>query len=552
MSIFNYDPTLRMAFSDDPLLFPDEDEASNLGELSDILDIEEGQTYFLKFYSDKIPIFIENAVFYQRKFHANVHELNFKNFVGLSRIGNLNLKIHNKKITNDLYESMLDELAAEYASLIFSFSSPVGQHYSKSGIGRDSAFLDYLFLKKYLLNGTPDIDSITNIFLYNPHRKLEKELLQCPIQECDTADSTIVDTILNSSMVALRHEHFLQTTMLGKILEQKTGKRLYPANANRENKFHTFDTNENRFIKFFLQELLQRIEIISKAIGSEKSSYFNPDIHNHLDLLNKKINHFLTHSMWQEVGQMRFLPANSQVLQRREGYRELFSLYSLLQLSSHCDFAQFDFENLIEIKNLPTLYEYWCFFQIKTVIDSFSTIVKIDKIVHETPIEHKLSEGLCIGYENGVDLYFNKTYPGSGGITALNLNEISEQTGQSYSHYFRPDIIIEKNNQKLIFDAKYKGKRSSGFYCENEDGTIQSWKNEDIDKMHTYREAIKNVSGSFILFPGKNFIIYPAHDSSKKFEGVGALPIRPSLDKIPNTAEIENIKALISEFLDAT
>jgi len=550
MYVFNYDPELRMAFSNDPSSFPDEDEVSNLSELSTPLDIEEGQTYFLKFYSNEIPIFIENSAFYQRKLHDNVHELNFKNFVGLSRIGKLNLKIHNKKITNDLYESMLDELAAEYASLIFSFSSPVGQHYSKSGIGRDSAFLYYLFLKKYLLNSTPDIDSITNIFLYNPHRKMEKELLQCPIQECDTADSTIVDTILNSSMVTLRHDHFLQTTMLGKILKQKTGKRLYPVNAVKEIKLHTFDTNENRFIKFFLQELLQKIEIISKAIGLENNSYFNPDIHNHLDLLNKKINHFLAHNMWQEVGQMSFLPANSQVLQRREGYRQLFSLYSLLQLSSHCDFAQFDFENLIEIKNLPTLYEYWCFFQIKTIIDSFSTIVKINKIVHETPIEHKLSEGLCIEYGNGINLYFNKTYPESSGIKDLNLNQVSYQTGTSYSHNFRPDIIIEKNNQKLIFDAKYKGKRSSGFYGENEDGTIQFWKNEDIDKMHTYREAIRNVAGSFILFPGKNSIIFPAHNSTKNFEGVGAFPIRPNIDKTPNTAEIKNIKTLIAEFLD--
>lgn len=547
MSVLNYEPSLKMAFADEPFFPADEEKVLDLSDLSVPTDIDEGVTYFVKFYSGEVPPFFERAAFCQRKFHDNVYELNFRNYVGLSKIGKLRLHIYNKKITNDLYEAMLDELARQYASLVFSFNTPVGQHYSKSGIGKDSAFIEYLFLKKYLLNDTPNIDAITNIFLYNPHRKIDKELYKCSIQECHTVDVAIAHVLLNSQMVTLRSDHALQATTLGHLLKQKTGKKVYPVEAAREVKFQTVDTNENRFVKFFLQELLQKIESISKEIGAEKVSYLNPDIREHLDSLNKKINHFLAHNMWQEVGPMRFLPVNSQVLQRRDGYRQLFSLYSLLQLATHCNFLHSDFENLIEIKDVPTLYEYWCFFQIKSIIDKFSTAIQVNAIVHETSVEHKLSQGICIEYQNGVNLYFNKTYSGSNGINCSNLKQTSYQTGTSYSHDLRPDIVVEKNDQKLIFDAKYKGKRS-GFYCEDEDGTIHSWKNEDIDKMHTYREAIKNVVGSFILFPGTKCIIYPAHSSSKNFESVGALPIRPYLDAEPNTVNIENIKTLISEF----
>jgi len=159
MSILYYESSLKMVFSEEPF-FPDEETASEYNDQSGPVEIEEGRTYFVKFYTDEVPSFFKEADFCQREFHNNLFELNFRNFVGLSRIGTLHLYIHNKKITNKLYEVMLDELASKYASLVFSFGSPVGQHYTKSVPGKDSAFIEYLFLQKYLLNNSPDIEAI--------------------------------------------------------------------------------------------------------------------------------------------------------------------------------------------------------------------------------------------------------------------------------------------------------------------------------------------------------------------------------------------------------
>ena len=536
-----------MAFSDNPF-FPNEESASEYMVLAEPVEIDEGCTYFAKFYKGDPPRFFKNAVFCQRGFQDGIFELNFRNFVGLTRIGRLKLHIQNRKISNRLYEAMLNDLAEQYAGLVFSFGSPVGQHYSKSGVGKDSAFIEYLFLQKYLLNQNPDIDAIANIFLHDPHRQFEKKLQHCFIQECHTADTAIIHAIINSPMAPLRQYHPLLSTTLGAILKQKTGKNLYPVEAAREIKFQTVDTNENRFIKFFLQDLLKKLESIKNAISQTDGSYFNPDIHSNLNLLRQKIGHFLTHNMWQEVGPMKFIPVNSQILQRRDGYRRLFSLYSLLQLATHCDFIESDFTNLIEIKDVPTLYEYWCFFQVKLVVDSLVRISRVDRIVTDTPVEHKLSEGLCVEYKGGAMLFFNKTYGGSEGFNHTQERESSHyQHNTSYSHPFRPDIVITKNDKKLIFDAKYKGKRS-GFYCENDDGTIQSWKPEDIDKMHTYREAIRGVVGSFILFPGRKTTVFPAHESNNFFEGVGALSLRPDSNGAADSSNIDDIKSLVSAF----
>jgi uncharacterized protein len=227
----------------------------------------------------------------------------------------------------------------------------------------------------------------------------------------------------------------------------------------------------------------------------------------------------------------QFVPVNSQVLQKKEGYRQLFSLYSLLQLATRCDFLQIDFKNLVEIKDVPTLYEYWCFFQIKSIIDTFSTPTAIDRLIVENPVEHKLTTGLCITYQDGITLFFNKAYAGSPGVDNPDAAAMtSYQTGPSYSQPFVPDIVVEKAGKKIIFDAKYKGRKGgSGFYGGDDQGSVWTWKPEDINKMHTYREAITGVAGSFVLFPGFTSIIYPKNgpDTGRVFEGVGACCLRP-------------------------
>ena len=552
MAIFAYDPLLRMAFSDDPSFTDEESAQAKACSIDEPLNIEEWQTYFVKFYGDPAPSSLRQAKFVVREIQPCLWELNFRNFVGLSRIGDLKLVVHNRKISNDLYHAMLDELAESYAALVFDFGSPVGQHYNKAGVGKDCPFVEYLFLCKFLLHDSPDLDAIGDILVYDPHRKFEKELRPCSIEECLAADIGIVHALVNSPMARLRDGHTLQQTHLGEIIKDKTRFDLYPARAAKEIKYLTVDTHENRFIKFFLRELQAKVESLDEALAGKAGSYFNPDISENLESLRKKIGQFLSHNMWREVGEMRFIPVSSQALQRKDGYRQLFQLYSLLQLATHCDFLKTDFKNLVETKDVPTIYEYWCFFQIKAVMDALPLrIRKVSRISNESPLNPELMPGLCVDYDCGLQLFFNKSYEGSTGLG--NITETSSYTpsGTSYSHTLRPDIVIVKNGKKLIFDAKYKGKRP-GFYCEDEDGTIQRWNEEDIDKMHTYREAIQGVTGSFILYPGTQDIIFPRHAGSNLIEGVGALALRPGSFAKNRKSDTSDIKRVIETFLQST
>ena len=548
--MFAYEPALRVAVSDDPA-FPDEAEAAE-HSTDRPLEIEEWQTCYARFYDNIIPTAIEHARYAVRVIQPGLLELNFRNFVGLSTIGNLHLNICNKKISTELYQAMLDELAEQYAGLVFSFGTPVAQHYDKTESGRDSLFIEYLFLCRYLLRQSPDLDTLGTIIGFDPHRKFESEMQPCPVEECQAAGNQLLFSMVTSPMAMVSSGSHLSTTRFASLLQAKTGRDLYPSRAIKERKFLTVDTPENRFVKFFLESLAAKVEKLQKALSGQSGSYFNPDIGNNLAALRNTISRFLSHNIWREVEVMKFIPVASQVLQRRDGYRQLFSLYSLLQLASHCDFLETDFQNLIEIKDVPTLYEYWCFFQIKRIMDSLSGMRAVGRIINETSLETTLSEGLCIEYECGVKLFFNKTYQGSSGLTEAVLRG-SYKAATSYSHTFRPDIVLEFKGQKLIFDAKYKGKNSqSGFYGKDLEGTITTWKDEDVDKMHCYHDAIRHVVGSFILYPGRQDVLYPGHRSDTFFQGVGALALWPGKASKALLAGQGNIRKIITAFAEPT
>jgi Domain of unknown function (DUF2357)/PD-(D/E)XK nuclease superfamily len=528
MGFLFYTPELRMGISEAPSFLPEEEAVSM--QFSDTpLQINENQTYFIKFYGDHVPERFKKANFVVSEFPGSLFIINFRNYVGLTRIGPVRIRVRNNKISDTLYHSLLDYIAGKYADLIFSFGSPVGQSYKKSSLGRDIAYIEYLFLKRSLIDKSsePDIDSIQH------------------------TDSGMLMDILTSpgEMVKIRSNHALLSSSLGSIIYQKTGRRLYPVKAREEWKYHSIDTNENRFMKFFLEDINKKLEELYSSLGEAEQGYLNPDISENLTKLKKKIECFLNATMWKDVGRLSHIPANSQVLQRRDGYRQLYRLYSLLQLVTHCDFDFIDFEKLLETKDTASLFEYWCFFLVKDILDHERKITSFQTLVSQDPLEQKLGQALCIGYEGEINLWFNLSYGGSCGYQPNEIVDKNNLDSDSYSHSFRPDIIISKGEQKLIFDAKYKGKRG-GFYGESDDGTITSWKDEDMDKMHTYREAINKVFGAYILYPGTKDIIFPCHTAESLFEGVGALPLRPKLNGEPEQMHVEDIKRIISGFIN--
>jgi predicted component of viral defense system (DUF524 family) len=562
MKVPFYSKNLRMAIAEDPLLLAKEDNINSFASTQeDVLELEELETYFLKFYDDYIPDFFSpiasrynDSCIVREKYPNNLFEINFSNSVGMTRIGPVKVRVQSVKITESLYHSMLDYVAEKYANLVFSFDAPLGENYSKSKPGTDIAYIEYLFLKKYLLDNSPNLDGIAALILSNPHIRLYSEHRLNPIENTSSLHPGILfKTLMKANgFLVLPTGHPLLGTGLGKALSRQTGKNLFPSQVFEERRYHTSDTNENRFVKHFLKRIQHRMDGLSSSLKGLSGGFLNPDIETNIKEITRKVVMFLNDPFWQDVGTMSFIPTNSQVLQRREGYRQLFSLYSLLQLCTRCDFDIEDFKNLLETKDTPTLFEYWSFFLIKEILDGIGKIVSCKAIVSENHREQRVFQGISIQYEDGATLWFNKYCSGSSGYQPGDVLLLPENVKESYSHNLIPDIVVSKDENMLIFDAKYKGKgRNGSFYDEDDQGGISSWKDADIDKMHTYREAIQNVVGAFILYPGEKSVIYPSHDAKRLFEGVGALPLKPMTGSAPVREHIEDIRQIIHEFVKA-
>ena len=167
-----YSESMRMAISEFPHLLGDEDslkESTNPYE--DYLELDELKTYFVRFYGEHVPEFVSHlqatnkSSCFVRKFPDKVFEISFNNYSGMTRFGPVNVKVKNKKIPEELYNSMLNYIALKYANLVFSFNTPLGQSYGREKPGSDIAYIEYLFLKTFLLDGSPNIDGIRPLYL---------------------------------------------------------------------------------------------------------------------------------------------------------------------------------------------------------------------------------------------------------------------------------------------------------------------------------------------------------------------------------------------------
>jgi predicted component of viral defense system (DUF524 family) len=146
----------------------------------------------------------------------------------------------------------------------------------------------------------------------------------------------------------------------------------------------------------------------------------------------------------------------------------------------------------------------------------------------ENDYKKYMNYSTCVVYNyNGenIRLWYNKTYSRGNG---------------SYSLKLRPDIVLEVGDKKYIFDAKFKLERLNWEEVEEEKNF--TFKNGDIYKMHTYKDAIRGVKTAFILYPNpckvkKDF--YHEQEGSKT--GVGAIPMLPDSD-------MQEIKDFLQEF----
>ena len=473
----------------------------------------------------------------------------------MTRIGALRIQVCNRKIGDDSFYALLNFIGDRYAGLVSDWNTATGYAHRQDKAGRNIPYIEFLLLKKYLLSAEQSLQSLVNAIIADPHRRLCREIHYQPIEKVAVPEPALIIMGLSKpgNVVRLRPDHPLLNTAVGRALTGNRPRNLYLQQLPEERKYHSYDTPENRLIKHILNDILERLKLLQNVLGGSLN-YLHPILNEELANLQKQVQGSLEEPFWREIGLMRLVPSSSPVLQRKEGYRQLFSLYSLLQLLTRYDLPCFDFDHLLESKDTATLFEYWCFFLIKDILDDQFGKSQHLQLAKNDPRSQKLVEGISLEYPNGLSFRFNYGYSHSGGLASTDHSIVGYQWGNSYSHPLYPDFSLHYQDRILILDAKYKGERDTeereGFYGETGSSTIESWKQEDIIKMHTYRDAIVNVAGAFILYPGKKTIFYPFFNSMCYFEGVGAIALCPSVST-KYEESCEKLRVLICDFMNS-
>lgn len=408
----------------------------------DFLEVEEISDIY-EYLKEKEQIYTEK--------YKDRYKIKFNNFCGyfgnklviqkkLAKKLNLidkdeNLKINYKKTYNEIFQNFLERILLELSKehIIYSLSlSNFSVKENKLNENKIFKLLLLLELKDELMNSL-------QLILSNPHRKLCEYKTYNNLDEVDYIDSNVI-------MDILQNPNKLYKTEKG-ILEYNNVKYL-PVEVLQYKQEENFDTLENRFIKFFLKEL-------ENILLNDLKEFM------HLESLKKfqeEIEFILRSDIFLEIKNLSYFPSNSQILMRREGYREIFEIYRLLHLS----FIPKIFEDLdlsFSLKDMATLWEYYTLIEIlKELKDEFGNYqLKIDfkeKAKYKTNYEEAKFE-----FEKGLIVYYQKTFNGYSTLQ------------------FRPDFYIKYDNKEFIFDAKFR--------------LFEDNKTDILKNMHYYKDSLR-------------------------------------------------------------
>lgn len=313
---------------------------------------------------------------------------------------------------------------------------------------------------------------------------------------------------------------------------QIAGKVMMPTKGLLMKKEQTFDTLENRFVKWTMQRIMSRlhalIEVLEKAMKSKgETQVISADLIISLKAAENWMQMRFRSPFWRSIGQLD-RSVHSLVLQMAPGYREVHQIYSILAQSIVLQGELYK----MSLKNIWKLYEYWTFLKLGQILSKECHVLKQNVIQFN-------SNGLFINLSDGqrIERTFEHKVTGEK-ISLVYQYDTGKQVPTVQQ---KPDSMLSiakkgKNYEfQYIFDAKYKIDFNSKFG--------PSPQQEDINTMHRYRDAIvvanngayeRTAFGAYVLFPWKDSQGFKQHPLYKSIESVniGGLPFLPNATEL--------------------
>ncbi|MGI9185453.1 MAG: DUF2357 domain-containing protein [Solirubrobacteraceae bacterium] len=320
----------------------------------------------------------------------------------------------------------------------------------------------------------------------------------------------------------------------------------------------TVDTVPNRFVKFALTRWRELAERLGDILSSRAETAYGIRGIAAVERAVEALDDTLSEPFFRQVGDLQEVPTANQVLLKREGYRQIFSTFALIESSLDLRLELDDAVNPSQ-RNVASLYEYWTFLKLVGVLGEACDDPHASLRLFEPD-----GDGLSLGLRRGKEskLQWNVAVAGRNLSVSVYFNRsfrATEESGSdgSWSRTMIPDASVlvrpeqgrsRVENERdldvwLHFDAKYKLDWSSAQFerrsSEREELEVAlgdeeqerqaSSGRDDLLKMHAYRDAIRRSAGAYVLFPGTPGAL-EFRQYVELIPGLGAFPLRPGSD----------------------
>ncbi|PDZ11328.1 restriction endonuclease [Bacillus pseudomycoides] len=326
-------------------------------------------------------------------------------------------------------------------------------------------------------------------------------------------------------------------------LFQEVGRNMLPSKGITAYKEVSYDTLENRFVKWMVQRVIHKIEDLLKSLEKDsgfKSLPIDDDLIQNVRKMKSRMKNELNDPFWNGIGKLD-RSVFSLVIQMAAGYRDAYQIF--LMLSRGLTLRGQIFK--MSVKDVARLYEYWTYLKLGQILSKKYETVNQDIIkvrqdgLYVTLDESKTAKRTFRHPETDevIELYFQKRNKALPTVTQKPDTMLAiEKKGKNYQYQY-------------IFDAKYRiDFAKNGSHYKRQYGTPGPME-EDINTMHRYRDALvvdqggpfeRTAYGAYVLFPWNQEEEYEHHPFYKSIEkvNIGGFPFLP------------NATRLVEQFLD--
>lgn len=282
----------------------------------------------------------------------------------------------------------------------------------------------------------------------------------------------------------------------------------------------TEDTRENRFVKYTLDRMGERLKVVLKKIKANSGDQVSDEENQGLDIYIRQLEKLRSAPLFKNIGRFDGFRQESIVMQQRTGYSQVYRYWLMLQNGLNL----IDGKTSVGVLPIWQLYEVWCFLKMKRMV---CQILNLDpKNPEDMPFIHENKETMlnpflgsdmedCVLLENKetgdiVELGYQYRYSRKKDGVRDDVHSVTSEQ--------KPDIVlnVKKKDEDVLltylFDAKYrvKGDDDPSLYNSASDYPVE----DTLNQMHRYRDAIyygyrslgnlkKEVIGAYILFPGR-------------------------------------------------